>query len=672
MRWVYVWWGDTEGPFEFSGGKRPPDELYVEEAARDLGIEMIRSSYSDSELPPKVAEAKPDVVLFSHPRPGFGKEQVEALRQAAPKAVFALLCFDLTTFKFDKGRIDRYIDLLPHLDVLCAKEAGNAPLWKREGVLLRRAVQGYHPWMEKVWTRGDEYDDRPVLFCGSYTERRDQVLSKVQNVIGDSLEVHSQTGGWRLTKNVQGPLFGPDLNKRLGEVSCALDIVNGKVIGYHSDRVEDTLAAGVPLLAETIPEPHMDFRNREHLVYWGMPDNIPWWIEKIRNEPAFARKLSEAGSERVRSHYSYRDTVRDVMTACDDVRERRNQLHITNDGSRPKRNHVLVWGQWRAQGLGYMAKRIVEVVESHGGQVKVASINRNPEWDEEHRYDSEALPPENTHSIIFLEKANDYWLEWAKGRGVQTVHFPMWEFWGEAPRKEADWGRACDIVTAVPWEALEKALGRPVRPLVWDPGIPPRRPVYQPVVTFYHDARGIEQGKYDMRPRQHTNEVLAAYTEAHGRLVKLGREVKLVLRIKNNEIPEEPPATIQISNETSRDHLFQIIRECSVAICPSGPEGLGLPPYEFQALSVPPIVLDVLPACVVVRDGIDGWLVAERATGQSRGLAQDWFPDHDSLVRAIMAASDPVSVNMVKQGAYEAAVARHKSFDRFLLDLLNE
>lgn len=299
----------------------------------------------------------------------------------------------------------------------------------------------------------------------------------------------------------------------------------------------------------------------------------------------------------------------------------------------------------------------------------MASINGNPEWDEEHRYPETEMPHPDTQTIIFLEKVNDRWLKWAKQNGAQTIYVPMWELFRKEP--EERWARECDVVTAIAHQAIQNAVGREVLPLEWDPGLLPRRPQYKDIVTFFHDARGIEQGKYDVRPRQQTKLVLEAFLEAREKLFKLKREIRMVLRTRNTPIPNMPEWVEQREGEFSRPDLFDDIRECSMALAPSGPEGLGLPVWEFQALAVPPIVMDVLPANKAVTHGVDGWLV-KADDGGPASLARKWSPNHDELVRAITMCSDRDTVNRMKEACFDTATRRYGAFSRFLIRLLNQ
>lgn len=669
MKIVYVWWGASSAV----KGLRPPDELYVEKAAQKLGIDVTRSHYNDAELFDKVGSLKPEIVLFSHPSPKFGGAEVQRIRAASPSSILALLSFDLTSYEGEPNREERYARFLPHLDVFCTKEAGRRKFWAERGVLLRRAIQGHHPWVEKVWKPHSESPDpRGIAFFGSYSPRRDELLARLQEQFGSDIIVCSQTSGWKRTKNITPPVFGLDRSRFLEGVSCAVDISNGPgVTGYHSDRVEDTLASGVPLIAEKPDGPTTDFVSGEHLVYWKIAANLTWWINKVRGDRALSARLSENGSERVRKHFTYRQTVENVIDACGaflDTKERPAIHYSVVSQPKPKRDNVLILGQWRPQGLGYVSRRIVETVEGAGGRARVASINKNPEWDEEHRFDRDLLPPDDTKSIIFLEKADNKWFQWAKAKGVQTVYFPMWEFFRPSP--EMEWAKEADVVTAIPWKAVQNSIGREVLPLEWDSGLIPRKPLFQDLPIFFHDARGVEQRKYNVRPRQHTMEVLAAFGMARARLKSQNKAIRMIMRAKNNPIEGLSEDVLQITGEVTRDYYLDLAAECSAVICPSGPEGLGLPVFEFQSLSVPPIVMSVPPAGMAVTDGVNG-LHVESVDGGPKSLARAWAPSIESLAQAIIKLTDMDTVNHLKEGCYETSRLRQGRFDTFLLGILN-
>jgi hypothetical protein len=688
MKVAYVWSKKAPDTFEFKGRVRPPDELYVELAFRDLGVEITRHHYHPT-LFLDLQKAGPDLVLFSHPPQGWGSTQVAAIKKVVPKARLAMLAFDLSFHESDPTREERWVGFVKHLDFLAAKEDGRQGFWNKQGVNFFRAVQGHHPYVEKVWRPMPQgrKDKRPVLFFGSYSERRDIVLSHLQKALGDDLHVHSQTGGWKHTKKIRPCVFGPDRNDLLAGASCVVDINNGKgVAGHHSDRVEDVLAAGVPLLTELEHGDH-DFVDGTHLIHWTQRDNVLWWINKLRSTPDLGARLSGEGSRLVRQAFTYQRTAEDILDAAAAFQERHQEIPVALPPEDVRsdilvdpvlspvtssRRNVLVLGQWRAQGLGYLSQRIVQVVENAGGTVKVASVNRNPEWDMEHRHERNEPPPDGTDAIIFLEKADDRWFDWAKSKEVRTIYFPMWEFFREEP--EVRWAMAADIVAAVPGvaEGIENELGRPVRKVEWDPGMRPWRPFFPPDTVFFHDARGIEQGKYDLRPRCHTDVVLAAYRKVHGRRKREGKQTGLVLRCKNRPLPSENTHGI-VSYE--RDYLSRWTMLLQVygsvaAICPAAPEGFGLPYAEFQALGVVPIVLDVPPATAYVTHMKDGVCVPAIDEGP-RSLARLWRPDEEALTEAIYEVSKPEVYRELKMGCYQTARKREGAFDRFLLGLLD-
>lgn len=675
MKVLYVWWGNVRGPFHFRSGSRPPDEYYVEEAAKKLGLDVVRTHYNDSKLLEKTQKEQPHILLFSHPPDKYPfDERIPKLREAAPDAVAALLSFDFSGYEGDPTREKRYLGLLKHLDVFCTKETGRRVFWSQRGVPACRAVQGHHPWVESIWEpHKDGVDPRPVVFLGSHSSRRDQILGQLKGSLGNDLVVHSQTGGWTSVKQVKGGVFGPERDEVIRNASCVIDITNAPGIpGFYSDRIPDMLAYGIPLLAESTARHSPEFQHGKHLIWWTNPASLPIWIAKVRGDWGVAKRLSEEGSRWARKYFTYEQTVREVVDACSLVREATKKSWVSFvKTEKPKRSNVLVLGQWRPQGLGYIARRIVDVVEGAGGSVKVASVNRNPEWDAEHRFDRDGTPPDSTQSIIFLEKCDDTWLRWAQSKNVQTIYMPMWELF--RPEPEERWCRHVDIVTAVPHAQIQAKIGKEVIPLEWDPGLQPRRPIFQEVPCFFHDARGTEQGQYDLRPRQNTKAILKAYKKAEKHLLeKERREIRLVVRVKNRPLegPTVPASCQQYEFDDTRDYFFSVAGSCSAALCPTGPEGFGLPTFEYQALSVPPICLNVPPANQIVNHGVDGWLVDADDMGPA-SLARKWEPNVDALAQTIIEASDPKKLREIREGAYSAALARVGTFDRFLLGLLN-
>ena len=667
MRWIYVCYRPVEGTEE---QERPPDEVFVIAAARELGIEVTTSHYKDPELLARVENIQPHIVLFSHPIDGFPdpmKNETHAMRMVSPDSVFALLSFDLTSYEGDPGREDRYSKILRYLDAFCTKEEGRRKFWRSEAGVhtFGRAIQGYHPKIVSSWCQPETYPDtRPVLFTGSYNPRRDEVLSIIQGSLGDRLKVHSQTGGWQSVKNILPPVFGKDLREAFSGASCVLDISDGRdVAGYHSDRLVDAMAAGVPTIAEWVPDLDQDFIDGVHLIYWRSPGDILSAIEKVTTDPGVGATLNSETEYRVQEQYGYRGTVIDVVRTCKYFKESVGRGLVPARSQPIKRKNVLIYGQWRPQGLGYIARYTVDVVNGCGGRASVASINKNPTWPGRH-FEGET-PSEDTEAIIFLEKAKDSWISWAKSKGVPMLYLPMWEFF--RPEPEIRWAKEMDLVAGLPNEALEEACGREVVRLPWESGMFPSRPLWRDEVVFYHDARGIWQEQYDLRPRQHTDVVIETFRKFRQ---ETGKDFKLILRTANNPLNLGESWIEEVTGPIRRPQLFELIRRCDVAICPTGPEGLGLPYWEYLALGVVPIALDVIPANRAITKDRDGLLVTAIDSGP-KGLARSWTPDSKSLLDALMVASNPHTVWRMKDECWKTTWDRYGSFQDFIVQFLN-
>lgn len=668
MKLLYVWM--KAPPPAMHAMHRLPKESYVEAALQAQGVEVRRSYWQEPTLLSTLGDFSPDIVLFSHPPTNVDAGWMSTIREKVPNAVLALICFDYTQFRDDPSRAGRFLSAAKHMDAFCSKEEGLREYWESKGVHFFRAVQGYITGdsTKYIHPSKSEKDDRPIIFTGCHTTRRDELLAGVQNTYGSRLHVYSQTRRWQLVKNVRPPVFGKELFDVLCRASVVLDFSNGdRVAGYYSDRVVNTLAAGMPMVAEWAPGMDNDFVHGVHLFYWKETADIYKYVNAITNSAQTRRDLSVSGTFRANEYFSYVDTVDDILNACRLSKERKNEGLVSVYTKELKRKEVLVYGQWRPQGLGYIARRIVDFVEGSGGKVRVASINDNPEWDVKHRFDKRSAPPDSTQAIFFLEKADDAWLDWAKKRNVLTVYMPMWEFF--RPKPEFEWAMKADVVTAVPYREMAAALGRDVRELLWSTELRPMRPLEkgpgEPVV-FYHDARGIEQGKYDMRPRHHPQAVLQAFRA----LREKRQDFEVIFRTKNNPITVSESWIRCVDGEKTREELFALIRQADVAVATCGPEGLGLPYYEYQAMGVVPLALDVPPVNVAVTSGDDGVLIQAESNG-SKSLAMEWYPVVSRLVAGMLHLLNREELSMFKQGCHTVSCTRSNRFEKFLASLLN-
>jgi glycosyltransferase involved in cell wall biosynthesis len=123
----------------------------------------------------------------------------------------------------------------------------------------------------------------------------------------------------------------------------------------------------------------------------------------------------------------------------------------------------------------------------------------------------------------------------------------------------------------------------------------------------------------------------------------------------------DPRIEILLSDQPRAQHL-ELFAGCDICLSPSRWEGLGLPLYEATAFGMPVITNDDPPMNEIVRDGLNGLLVASHPDGQAKSGIPARAVDVDDLAAAIERVADPELRERLAAGARR--VRRERSWDR--------
>ena len=99
----------------------------------------------------------------------------------------------------------------------------------------------------------------------------------------------------------------------------------------------------------------------------------------------------------------------------------------------------------------------------------------------------------------------------------------------------------------------------------------------------------------------------------------------------------------------------EILRACDVALLPSWEEPFGRVVVEAMAMAVPVVATSVGGPAEIIRDGIDGLLVAPRQPEALAG-AITWLLADESRCRAMGAAARTAAVERFGQERHGAGV----------------
>lgn len=168
-------------------------------------------------------------------------------------------------------------------------------------------------------------------------------------------------------------------------------------------------------------------------------------------------------------------------------------------------------------------------------------------------------------------------------------------------------------------------------------------------------------------PRKPHKEVIEAFRAARGDNLRLIFKAQLERRMNYLEraAAEDPRIELVIDDMKTAEHL-RLFAGCDVCLGPSRWEGLGLFLYEAVAFELPQITNDSPPMNEVVRDGVNGILVADAHDDDAPSGIPSMRPDVAALTAAIERLADPDERALLAAGA--GASRAELSWDRTVAD----
>ena len=168
-------------------------------------------------------------------------------------------------------------------------------------------------------------------------------------------------------------------------------------------------------------------------------------------------------------------------------------------------------------------------------------------------------------------------------------------------------------------------------------------------------------------PRKPHKEVVEAFQAAKGDNLRLIFKAQLERRMNYLEkaAAEDPRIELVIDDMETEEHL-RLFAGCDVCLGPSRWEGLGLFLYEAVAFEMPQITNDSPPMNEVVRDDVNGILIADDHDGDAPSGIPSMRPDVPSMTAAIERLGDPAERARLADGA--RASRAELSWDRTVAD----
>ncbi len=109
-----------------------------------------------------------------------------------------------------------------------------------------------------------------------------------------------------------------------------------------------------------------------------------------------------------------------------------------------------------------------------------------------------------------------------------------------------------------------------------------------------------------------------------------------------DEMAERDSRIRVMRDDLPTDEHLRLFASCHACVAPSRWEGLGLHLYEAMAFGLPVVTTDIPPMNEIVRDGVNGILVAPRPSEhETRSGIPAFDPERGELVAAIERLADP-------------------------------
>ena len=153
-------------------------------------------------------------------------------------------------------------------------------------------------------------------------------------------------------------------------------------------------------------------------------------------------------------------------------------------------------------------------------------------------------------------------------------------------------------------------------------------------------------------PRKPHKEVVEAFTAARGDNLRLIFKAQLERRMNylTRAAESDPRIELVVDDMETSEHL-KLFASCDVCLGPSRWEGLGLFLFEAAAFGMPQITNDSPPMNEIVRDGVNGILVADTQDGSAESGIPSMRPDVGELTAAIERIAQPDEYTRLAEGA---------------------
>lgn len=216
-----------------------------------------------------------------------------------------------------------YLAAEPGWDAIVTTKAHNVPELSARGA--RRVIfvrSAYDPdWHRPIAPRSSRR--YAVGFVGNARPDRTALITGLAHRWGRDFYLAGP--GWRRRPallrsraTVRGPQYGAALSAALGAVDANLVLLNSDNRDTHTCRTFEVPAAGGLFVGpRTVEHAELLADGREALLF-DDPAQIDDIVERVRADPAGARRIAAAGHARItRGHHTYEDRAREIIDALD-------------------------------------------------------------------------------------------------------------------------------------------------------------------------------------------------------------------------------------------------------------------------------------------------------------------------------------------------------------------
>ena len=167
-----------------------------------------------------------------------------------------------------------------------------------------RIIEGFE---ETIYYPKETKKDIDVLFVGSYTQKRDWILS---HLLFNDINVEIRGAGWPQVFGAKLPIYNEQFVDLMRRSKIILNISH---TDSYSDRVVLSLASGSFLISEDVQDLKNEFIYGNHLIEWRNKDHLVHQINYYLDNQKEREKIASCGCKYVHANFTWKKVCNRIL-----------------------------------------------------------------------------------------------------------------------------------------------------------------------------------------------------------------------------------------------------------------------------------------------------------------------------------------------------------------------